>query len=194
MLQRLVRVLEGPYYLFLGIWLGAIVLLAAGAGIVFRVVREHQPVLGQRPYDDPAVADQGANILAGAVVGDMIQALGLIASLCAMGAVACAGLQLALLRDRMGAAWANVLRTGGILFAVGLLGYHALAIVPDIEQHRTAMYDPVVTEQQRMTARAQFQPLHEASERVVTGQALCLLVAILVSPTALRRRTEIGDV
>lgn len=80
------ELVDGFHYLFLGVWLGAIVMLAVGAPITFRTVRQHQPALQAPPYNQPELADRAAPILAGAVVGNSLRGLSAIQVVCALGA------------------------------------------------------------------------------------------------------------
>ncbi len=177
------RSVDGVYYLLLGVWCGGLVMLAVGAGITFRTVRSYDPVLGAEPYNDPALADQAANILAGGVVGNVLGGLAVVEIICAVGLLACVVLQWSV----WGLRWRvmNLVRLGLLVVAAGLLAAHLWVIAPAIDTHRSRMYDPALTAGQRAEARAAFEPYHEASEKTAGGMLLLLAGACVISPFVL---------
>jgi len=185
MMQRWVT---GLYNLLLGVWVGGLVMFAVGAGITFQTVRAYDPTLGLEPYDAAVLADQGPGILAGAVVGHVLDGLAIVELICAAGLVVCATLQWMFWGARW--QWSNVLRCGMLLASGGLLALHLGVIGPAIQTHRDAMYDPTSSALARSEARSAFEPYHKASEKVAGAMLLLLAGACIISPFALGVKTS----
>ena len=75
------RLTQGFYWLFLGTWFGAMVMLVIGEAITFRTVREYRPTLGLAS-NHPSMADNAAGILAGGVTGNILKGLRTLQIVC----------------------------------------------------------------------------------------------------------------
>ncbi|MFA9480405.1 DUF4149 domain-containing protein [Phycisphaerales bacterium AB-hyl4] len=187
------RFTQGLYYLALGTWFGALVMLAIAAAITFRTLEEHAFVLQTGLLHaagvEPDHAADAPRIFAGEVVGQIIQGLTWLQAICALVAIACLLLQTTLFRRRLanaGRSRANLLRTLLVVGPALVLLLNVFWINPNVWQSREAMYDPARTETQRIEARLIFDHHHRLSERTTGGAALMLAVAVLISPFAFR--------
>ena len=177
---------QGVYHLFLGLWFGAMVMLAVSAMITFKTVRAYQPTLGLAPYNDPSLAGDAVSILGGAITGRVLVALGLMQTICALMVVSCVVLQATYFKDRFLQNWSNWIRSVLILLPVLILFLDMLVISPKMWSMRGEMFDPTRDLAQRQTVRDKFMLLHKLDERLVGSATLLLAGAILLSPFALK--------
>ena len=176
------RLLQSIYWLLLGTWFGAIVMLIVSAGLMFATMRTYHPSIGIEPFNQ--FPDRATDILAGATVGHVLMGLAAIQAICAAGVICCTTLQCTMFTDRivdgvMG--WRNLLRIVLLIGPILLLVSDVWIITPQIWHHREAMYDTNAVESARFVARERFDRLHKLDERVVGGAATMLLAAIFVS-------------
>ncbi len=176
------RFVQGVYWLFLGTWFGAIVMLVVSAAIIFKTVRGYEPTIQAAPYNE--FPDKAADILAGGTVGQILAGLAVIQLVCAATVLLCAVVQSTVFADRVVGGvtgWLNVLRIALLLGPMVILAADQLLITPRLGQHRQIMYDAKQPESARAAARQQFDHLHELDERVVGLAAIMLLAAIFAS-------------
>ena len=181
------RLTQGVYHLALGVWAGAMLMLAVGAMQTFAAVRAHGEALqGLTP-----------EALAGAVVGRMIAGLTVVQMVCAVAVAGAVLLQhvsfgWALRGGRLG--WANLTRLILIGLPMAVLMLNVLVISPAVWEHREAMYDAGQPTERREAARERFAVYHRLSERTHGVALLMLAGAIVVSPFAfeLARREDRG--
>jgi hypothetical protein len=179
------RLVQGVYYLFLGLWFGAMVMLAVGAPVTFRTVRVHQPTLGLVPYNEPSLARDGPNILAGAITGNHLRALSVVQAICAVVTLSCVVLQTTIFKSQVRAGYANALRSLLIALPACVLVFDEAVLSPNVWKQRAVMYDTTLNIDARDKARAQFNVLHKRSEKIVGSAALMLAAALMLSPLAL---------
>ncbi|MEX0774270.1 MAG: hypothetical protein WD042_01010 [Phycisphaeraceae bacterium] len=184
------RFIHGLYWMFLGLWLGAIVMFAVAAGAVFATLARYEPTIGIEPLS--RLSDVApSRIMAGGVVGRIIVGLAVIQLICAVMAALTAVLQCTLFRrslPRGGRSPANVARLLMLGLAMLILAVDLLWINPGVGRQATIMYDPNLPAETRFEARTRFDTLHKTSERAVTIQALLLAAALLTSAFALNPR------
>jgi hypothetical protein len=178
---------NGVYWLGLGAWLGALVMLAVAAAITFKTTRQVSPLLVQPEYNLPESAGQGSNILAGLIVGNVIKGLAAVQVICAVLVFAGVAAQGWTARQAI-KAWPklNRLRVGLLIVPLAALAVSMGYIMPRMWEERTAMYNPELTQDVRKEARARFDGLHKMSERSVGAGAVCLILAGLVSGVVLQ--------
>lgn len=179
------RLLQGVYYLFLGMWFGAMVMLAVGAPVTFKTVRAFKPTLGQVPYNDPSLAADGPNILAGEITGNHLRALSVVQAVCAVMTLGCVVLQTTLFKSQVRSGYANALRSLLIALPACVLVLDETMLSPKVWKQRAAMYDTTINEDARAQARAEFNVLHKRSEKIVGSAALMLAAALVLSPLVL---------
>ena len=182
------RLTQGFYYLFLGTWLGALVMLALAAAITFHTLRDLKATTAVEPYHSLSAAEQ-PSALAGAVVGNVLHGLAVVQVVCAVGAVGCILLQHTVWAGHLAggrAAPANITRLILLALPVLILLLDVAVISPRIWQQRDLMYDPHRPAELRQAARQRFDRLHHLDERVVGGATVALAAGILVSGFAFR--------
>lgn len=184
------RLTLGGYWLFLGVWIGAMVMLAVGAGITFKTVRDYQPTLHKAPYDDPALADRAAAILAGGIVGNTLKGLAVIQMACAAVVVVSIIAQCTLFARRLrggATGWLNIARVALVVLPVAVLAADRLVVTPRVWELRQTMYDPSRTVETRAAAKAEFDRYHKMNERMVGLATLMLAGAMLTSAFVLHQ-------
>lgn len=189
-------VVTGVYTLALGVWVGALVMLAVGAAVTFRTTRAYNPSL-PAPYDSPELAGRASQILAGGIVGNMIDALSRVQIICGVVAAVCVLVQMCVFRTALagrGKSWMNLVRVICIAVPLVNVAFERFYLNPAIHELRAAMYDTSVSDQFRASAKLEFDRLHQLSERTTGGAALLLMIAMLVSPLALTARPDEASV
>lgn len=190
------RISVGGWWLSVGIWLGAMIMLAIAAAAVFRTVRSFDPVIGISGYESLApsavsAAEGGnrhADIIAGAAVGRTLRALAKLQVICAVVAVVCLAAQTTVFaRALAGGAWGwpNVLRMVFVGLPVLILVADLYVVSPRVWQWREKMFDSAATTEQRAQARAAFQQAHHLNENMYKAATLLLVGAMVVSVIAL---------
>lgn len=173
------KFVTGLYYLFLGLWFGAMVMLAVTAAVTFKTVRAQMP----------DATETAQNMFAGSIVGNVIDALAVIQIVCAAGILVC----VALLWKRASPGIANKLRLACIAACIALLAGDRLHINPTVHAHRVVMHDPQAAPAVRDAAKVQFDRYHKFSERIGGAQIFILAGTILISPFALHRNRIDAD-
>lgn len=182
------RLTQGVYWLSLGAWFGAVVMLVIAAAITFGTVRQFHPALGLEPYNHPSLVDRAAPILAGSVVGNMLKGLALIQSVCAASVIGCVVLQCTVFREHIQGGmrgWPNLLRVVLIAGPIAILAADRLVLTPRVWEQRNAMYDQNTSDEARSTAKGRFDRLHMLNERAVGASGIMLVGAVFVSAFAL---------
>ncbi len=186
-----VRWLRGIYWMLLGVWLGTIVAIAIAAPTAFKTIRAYEPTgVLREPFRQ--YPDQAANVLAGAVVNNLISGLTVVHWLCAIGLVVIVlgqrfVMPIAAARSRM-----NHLREALIALAVVILILFTFMLRPKMDTAYQVMYDTTASEQDRANARDRFHGLHQWSERSLTVTLFVLVGATLSSPFVVNRSVKLG--
>ncbi|MFP4144248.1 MAG: hypothetical protein ACLFV3_03815 [Phycisphaeraceae bacterium] len=179
------RLVQGLYYLLLGAWLGALIMLVIAAATAFGVIREFDPTLPAQTWQAAHLADRHSDILAGHVVGTALDRLAWLQGLCAGGALACTLLQGSVFRGylrgcRFG--WRNLLRTSLILFAGVLFALQVAWVNPAVRETRAAIYAEDAPAAERQAAEVEFATWHQMSETLGGATMILLAGTILFSP------------
>jgi hypothetical protein len=183
------RVAQSLYWVSLGTWFGAMVMIFLAARSTFAVLPTFQPSINAPPYNHPALAEAAPRILAGAVNGDALRKLGRLAIACAVVSLACVVIQCTAgspWLERGGRHWANYLRIALIVLPTAILAFDALVFEPRILKQRDVIYSPDLTAEQRQQERRTFGKLHGVSMLLATAATASLLGALVVSPFAFR--------
>lgn len=189
--------INGLYYLGLGTWFGAIVMLAIGAATTFQTVRSFEPSLHVSPWNHPELAIKGPSILAGAVVGASLKGLKIVQIICAIVVIAALLAQHTLFRQyltRQTLSVRNGIRLLLVAIPVSMLLLNIFWITPEVLRLRDKMWDinqPVAVREQ---AKMDFDRFHKHSERTTAFTAFalagCVLVSSLVLSNVTRRKVE----
>ena len=188
------RAVQGAYWLALGTWFGALIMLAIAAATTFQTVAEHRPLLAP-PGAARATATmfeataQSGTALAGTIVGRSIDRLRVLQWICAAAAVAALGLQHTAFARRLPRSglgqWMNTLRVALVLLPALILVADTVHINPQLKQQRRIRNDVIATPAQAQAARASFDRYHHLSERLLSVQVFMLGAAVLASSFAL---------
>jgi hypothetical protein len=117
------------YWLALSTWFGGVLFVALSAPVIFNTVRENNPVL-------PTVLsvnleNQHATLLAGSIVGNLLERLTRIEYACAAALLLTLAAQWALIRPLAGGNFVSaLLRSALFVGAVGMIVYHARVLWP----------------------------------------------------------------
>ncbi len=183
------RVVQGLYWLALGTWFGALIMLAMGAAATFKVMRTYHPltlmpslpVLGEQTVGSN---ENVATMLAGSIVGLMLDHLRILEMLCAGVLIFTTLLQLITFRRRLArdgvGQWMNTLRVALLIGAIGALAADTFYVNPRIKELRPAMHDapePAV----RDALQVEFDRFHGYGVRLASMMILMLGVGALAS-------------
>lgn len=180
------RLVAGIYWLALGVWVGALVMMAVGAGVTFKTVRYYQPTVGLEPYNQ--MPEQAVPILAGGVVGHQLKGLSVVQQVCALVVVVCLVLQCYVYPDRLSggvAGWANLARMLLVGLAVGVLIADVWTVSDKIWALRDLIFDPSLDAAARQQYRVTFDFWHKLDERMVGSAMFALAAAVVISAFAL---------
>lgn len=182
------RVVMGLYYLALGTWFGATLMMGLGAGLTFRTLREQPLTLTAGPAARPELADRATDFLAGNVVLAGFGAFTVIQLVC--GAVLALALvaQAVWFRDALVAAgrtWPNALRVATIALALALFAFDLGMTRPFMAMAREEIYfHEGISPEQLAAADRSFDELHARSSRSMGVAALLMAAGTLLSPFA----------
>ena len=178
MLFQFVQIL---YWLALSTWFGGVLFVAVAAPIIFRTVRENDPLL-------PTVLavnleGQHGTLLAGSIVANLLGMLVRVELACAAALFAGIGAQW-LLIDRTttgGQLVPAVLRTALYVAAVALVVYDWRVVSPRIWKARQQYIDNADDPEVANPAKEQFDRLHRESVTLLTIVLFLLLGMVLFS-------------
>jgi len=181
------RLTQAAYYLSLGLWLGGMVMVGLVAGYAFPFTRSLNLSL------DPTVVAEGderaANYVAGSIVNNSLETLGLVGIVVLLIAMMAVAIQSMFFVDRMNRsalANINVIRILVLLLLAALLLYDQISLGPTLREHLEMMYDPLMPLEDRLTHEAAFDTLHKRSRLAHTGMLIGLLAAIGLAPFCFR--------
>jgi len=167
------------FWLALATWFGAVLFVAAAAPVIFRTVRESNPVL-------PGVLSvnlegQHGTLLAGTIVARILSALRAVQAVCA-GILLITLIAHLFILDITGPnGTAAIVRAALFGGAVGMLLYDWLAIAPRIAKFRQQYIDHADEPEIANPAKDRFDELHRRSVGALQIMLFCLLGMILFS-------------
>lgn len=174
------------YWLALSTWFGGVLFIAVAAPIVFRTVRDNNPIL-------PAVLSvnlegQHGTLLAGTIVANLLAGLRRIELACAAGLFVAMVAQwfMPLNEDLL----ARLVRSALYLAAVGIVVYQWRGIWPRIERHRREYIDHADEPDVANPAKDEFDRYHRESVTLLSVE-LALLLAIVLFSAGIRLRLVI---
>lgn len=170
--------MSGVYYLMLGMWFGALVMLVVAAVATFGTIRDSQP--------DMTAAAQ--NQLAGSIVGSAIDKLAVVQVVAAVAITVCVLLQCTVFRRELGPKVFNAARIVLLVLLLAVLGADRLFVAPALHTQRETMHSAAGVEQEQ--AKAAFDRTHKMSERLAGVCMLLIVAATLTSPFALCRKDD----
>ena len=122
------------YWLALATWFGGVLFVAIAAPVIFRTVRDANPVL---PHVlSVNLEGQHGTLLAGSVVGNLLVRIGPVQVICAGALLLATGAHFKLANIDGANRTAAVIRTALIIAAGGLAAFDAWVVWPQIWRHR----------------------------------------------------------
>jgi hypothetical protein len=167
------------YWLALATWFGGVMFVAVAAPVVFRTIRENNPVL---PHVlSVNLEGQHGTLLAGSIVG------GILARLARLQ-LACAGVLLLSLVAHFFVAnmdgsnrTAAIIRTALLLLAAGLTLYDGWVVWPELWRHRQEFIDHADEPELANPAKDEFDRGQRRSASLLMGVLFLLIGMILFS-------------
>jgi hypothetical protein len=181
--------LQIVYWIALATWFGGVLFIAVAAPIIFRTVKESNPII-------PSVLSvnlegQHGNLLAGTIVANLISQLVRVEVICAGGLVVGLIGQWAL-SDVAGQNWLMpMLRTAMAVAAVALAVYDWRVLWPKINRYRDEYIDHADEPEVANPANDQFNHYQRESELLLRVRLALLLGLVLFSSNIAPRRIEI---
>ena len=167
------------YWLALATWFGGVLFIAIAAPIIFRTVREGNPLL-------PTVLSvnlegQHSTLLAGSIVGNLLAALMRVELICAGAILVTMAIQLSLRwQDWAAAAPRVAMFVAAVVFTI----YQWRVVWPRIEKYRQEYIEHADEPEVANPAREQFDKYHRESVLILTI-VLALLLGMIVFSTSI---------
>ena len=162
------------YWLALSTWFGGVLFIAIAAPIVFKTVRESNPVMTD--VLSVNLEGQHGTLLAGSIVSNLLSRLAWIE-------LTCAGfVLLALIPQFFSGDWLlAMIRLVLCLVAAGLAGFHQFFIWPRIQKHRGEYIDKADEPEVANPAKDRFDAEHRKSVSVLMLTLAVLLLLVMQS-------------
>jgi hypothetical protein len=186
----LFQLVQIVYWLALSTWFGGVLFVAMAAPVIFRTVRENNPVL---PHVlSVNLEGQHGTLLAGSIVGGLLARLAWVQLACG-GALLLAIVAHFFVANLTGAnETAAIIRTA-LFFAAGAVAlYDGWFLWPQIWRHRQEFIDNADEPDVANPARDQFDRGQRRSVALLMAVLFLLLGVILFSGNITPRRTPIG--
>ena len=173
------QIVQIIYWLALSTWFGGVMFVAVAAPIVFRTVRESNPVL-------PGVLSvnlegQHGTLLAGSIVGNILDRLSRLELICGGVVLLMLIAQFFVIDLRGQNLTAAVLRAVMYVAAIGVVVYDWRVIWPKIQKHRAEYIDHADEPDVANPAKDQFDRYHRQSVTLLMIVLFLLLGMILFS-------------
>ncbi|MGH7214757.1 MAG: hypothetical protein ACREIT_08335 [Tepidisphaeraceae bacterium] len=170
------------YWLALSTWFGGVLFVAVAAPIIFRVIREANPILPHVLRTN--LEGQHGTLLAGSIVGEILQTLTRVGLACAAGLLLALVLQVALLdlSNRSNLVFL-ILRGAFFIGAVVFTVYDWRVVWPRTIKHRQEYIDHADEPDVANPAREQFDRYHRESVTLLSIRLFLLLGMILFGGT-----------
>jgi hypothetical protein len=177
------------YWIALATWFGGVLFIAVAAPVIFRTVKEHNPIL-------PSVLSvnlegQHGSLLAGTIIANLIAQLVRIELLCA-GTLLVALVGQWFVTDTRGDNWLfPLLRSAMYLAAVGFVDYDWRVIWPKIRLFRDQYIQHADEPDVANPANDEFNRYQHESELLLRIRLALLLALILFSANITPKRVEV---
>jgi len=186
MLFQFIQIL---YWIALATWFGGALFVAVAAPVIFRVVRDHDPLLPK--VLSVNLEGQHGTLLAGEIVANILRALAVVQMFCAAALIVLAIAQWFIV-DLEGPNFiAAVLRSGLIAACAGVVLYDWLVVSPQIEKYRQEYVDNADEPELANPAKDAFDAEHRFSVTLLQALLFMLLGVIMFSANIMPRS---GDV
>jgi hypothetical protein len=181
------------YWLALATWFGGVMFVAVAAPVIFRTVRENNPVLTH--VLSVNLEGQHATLLAGSIVGNVLLRLSQVELACAI-ALILALIGQFFVADLGGSNFtqsnltAAVIRCLLCVAAAGVVAYDRFVIWPAIEKYRATYVDHADEPEVANPAKDGFDREHRRSMTLLTVTLGLLLLLIMYSSNITVRTTH----
>lgn len=181
------------FWLSLATWFGAVLFVAVAAPVIFRTVRESNPIL-------PGVLSvnmegQHGTLLAGTIVQNLLSHLKIIQAIAAGVLLVAMIAHLFIVNLGGSNGTAAIVRGGLLIAAIGILLFDWLAIAPKVEQYRKEYLDNADEPEIANPAKDNFDAQHARSVTALQALLFCLIGIILfsgsITPAASGRGTPL---
>lgn len=185
----LFQLVQIVYWLALATWFGGVLFVAMAAPVVFRTVRDNNPVL---PHVlSVNLEGQHGTLLAGSIVGNLLARLARVQLACA-GALLLALVSHFFLADLTGPnQTAAIIRTALFFAAAGLALYDGWVLWPHVWRHRQEFIDHADEPEVANPARDEFDRAQRRSVALLMGVLFLLLGVILFSGNVAARKSAV---
>ena len=175
MLFQLIQIV---FWLALSTWFGGVLFVAIAVPVIFRTVRENNPLLPE--VLSVNLENQHGTLLAGGIVGNLLRMLLRVQAVCAGALFLALGAQwfLVNLHDRAQLI-TIILRTAMYVAAVVLMAYDSWSIAPRMWRHRQEYLDHADEPDVANPAKDQFDRYHRESVTIL-GIVLFLLLGMIL--------------
>lgn len=172
-------IVQMVYWLFLSAWFGQVLFGAMASPAIFKTVHDADPTL-------PTVLSvnldgQHGALLAMTINAQILSRLLWLQLFCAGGLVIAVGIQWVLTGGSESMIFANALRSGILIAAIGLLIYGWRSVWPRMAEQRKIYVDNADDPEVALPARDQLTKLYRESEVVQLALATVLSALILFS-------------
>jgi hypothetical protein len=177
----LFNLLQTVYWLALSSWFGAVLFVAVAAPVIFRTVRKANPILPNVLAVN--LEQQHGSLLAGTIVGEILNVLGKLQIICAIAILLAIMVQWVILdRSNPTQLFALIVRSSLGVAAAGFLYYDRRILWPKIWSARAEYLDHADEPDIANPAKERFDRLHKESVTVLCF-ILCLLTGLILFST-----------
>jgi hypothetical protein len=182
----LFQLVQIVYWLALATWFGGVLFVAIAAPVVFRTVRENNPVL---PHVlSVNLEGQHGTLLAGSIVGSLIARLARLQLVCGGVLVAALVAHLFVANVQGANGTAAIIRTALLLAAAGVALYDGWLVWPRLWRHRQEFIDHADEPEVANPAKDEFDRGQRRSVTLLMAVLFLLLGVILFSGNITPRR------
>jgi hypothetical protein len=180
------------YWLALATWFGGVMFVAIAAPVIFRTVRENNPVLTN--VLSVNLEGQHATLLAGSIVGNVLLRLSQVEMVCAVALVLALIAQF-FVADMSGTGLtesnltAAVIRCVLTVAAAAVVAYDRYVVWPAIQRHRTTYVEHADEPEVANPAKDEFDREHRRSMTLLSVTLGLLLLLIMYSSNITARAT-----
>ena len=175
----LFQIVQIVYWLALATWFGGVLFIALAAPVIFRTVREANPVMPE--VLSVNLEGQHGTLLAGTIVANLLARLTMVEVLCAAALVLTTIAQFFLIDLTGPNRVAAILRTAMLLAAVGVVLFDWRVLWPRIMKHRQEYLDHADEPELANPAKESFDREHGRSVTSLTAVLFLLLGVLLFS-------------
>jgi hypothetical protein len=184
MLFQLVQIV---YWIALSTWFGAVMFIALSAPIIFRTVRENNPILTD--VISVNLEGQHGTLLAGTIVANLIQRLLAVELICGGAILVTLILQPFVIDMSSGGGehplsssrGAAIVRSVFFVISAGIAIYDWLVVWPKVSKYRKEYIDHADEPETANPAKDNFDREQQRSLSLLTGRVAMLLAMILFS-------------